>query len=127
MQTTFELTKATNALLMSLAAVPVYFWARRLVSFGWSIVAAVLVLCMPAFAFAGLVMTENIAFPTFVLALYFVALALERPTAARQLLALAAIGLAAVSRYQSLVLLPVFVVAAVLKLGARLAGRRPSR
>ncbi|MGZ8695653.1 MAG: glycosyltransferase family 39 protein, partial [Gaiellaceae bacterium] len=117
MERTYELTKATNALLLSLAAVPIYFWARRLVSFGWSIVAALLVLCMPAFAFAGLVMTENVAFPTFVLALFLMALALERPTIARQVGALAAIGLAAISRYQSLVLLPVFVLAAVLKLG----------
>jgi hypothetical protein len=116
MKTTFELTKATNALLLSLVAVPIYFWARRLVSFGWAIVACALVLCMPAFSFAGLVMTENIAFPTFVLALFVTALALERPTIPLQLAALGAIGLAAISRYQSLVLLPIFVVAAVLKL-----------
>jgi hypothetical protein len=116
MQTTYELTKASNALMMSLAAVPVYFWARRLVSFGWSVVAAVLVLCMPAFAFAGLIMTENAAFPTFVLALFAIAYALERPRVIPQVAALAAIALAAVSRYQSLVLLPVFVGAAALKL-----------
>src|SRR3954452_4847385 len=98
MHTTFELTKATNAFLLSSTAIPVYLWGRRFVSFGWSLVAAGLVLLMPAFAFAGLVMTENIAFPTFVLALYVTALALERPTVPRQLGALAAIGLAAVSR-----------------------------
>lgn len=117
MKSTFELTKATNALLMSLAAVPVFLWTRRLASFGWSLGAAVLVLCMPAFAFAGLVMTENIAFPTFVLALYLTAFALERPTVPRQVLALSAIGLASISRYQNLILLPVFVGAAFVKLG----------
>ena len=117
MQTTFALTKATNALLLSSAAVPVFFWARTLVSRGWAFVAAVLVVLMPAFAFAGLVMTENIAFPTFVLALFAVAAALERPTSTRQLLAGGAVVLAVISRYQSLVLLPVFVLAALLKLG----------
>ena len=126
MKSTFELTKATNALLMSLAAVPVFLWTRRLASFGWSLGAAVLVLCMPAFAFAGLVMTENIAFPTFVLALYLIAFALERPTVPRQVLALSAIGLASISRYQSLILLPVFVGAAFVKLGPRLACRSPA-
>ena len=58
---------------MSLAAVPVFLWARRLVSVTWAFVAAGLVLLIPAFALTGLVMTENAAFPVFVLAAYAIA------------------------------------------------------
>ena len=116
MDTTYELIKGINALLMSSAAVPLFLWARRIVSVGWAFVAALLVVLMPAFALTGLIMTENAAFPAFVLAVYAIAVALERPTVAHQLLALGAIALAIATRYQHLVLLGVLVGAGVIKL-----------
>ncbi len=116
METTFDLVKAINVVVMTLAAIPVYLWARRLVSPLWALVAVVLVLLLPAFAFTGLVMTENAAFPTFLAAALAVAYALERPVVWAQAVALGALLLAAVTRYQSAVLIGALVLAVPLKL-----------
>ena len=42
MSTTFDLVKLINTTLVSLTAVPVYLWAKRVVSPWWSLVAAAL-------------------------------------------------------------------------------------
>jgi hypothetical protein len=55
----YELAKAINVVLMTLVAVPVYLWARRLVSPWYALLAAALVLLIPSFHFAGLLMTES--------------------------------------------------------------------
>ena len=55
---------------MSLVAIPMYIWARRLVSPVYAVLAAVLVLLMPIFVYVNEVMTENLAFPVFVSALF---------------------------------------------------------
>jgi hypothetical protein len=127
-ETTYELAKATNALLMTLVAVPLYAWARRVTSSGWALLAPALTLLMPAQLYSGLLLTETAFLPAFTLAAYAVARAVESSTSRRQLLALAAIALACGVRVQGLVLLgilPTAVLAAEL-LEARLAapGRR---
>jgi hypothetical protein len=61
-------------------------------------------------------MTETAFLPAFVLAAFLIAVALERPTVLRQLLALAAIGLACAVRLQGLVLLLVLPTAILLGL-----------
>lgn len=103
--TAYGIAKALNAILMSLAAIPFWFWARRLMPSGHALVALVLFLLLPAFVYTNEIMTENLAFPAVLLALFVIALALERPTALWQLLAIAAIGFASLARLQSLVLL----------------------
>jgi Dolichyl-phosphate-mannose-protein mannosyltransferase len=115
MDATYGVAKALNALAMCLAAVPVYLWARRLVSPAWALVAAGLVLLLPAYVYTGTLMTENAFFPTFVLALYAFALALERPTIATQAFALGAAALACTARFQGVVLFAIFVLAVALK------------
>ena len=121
---TYAIVKGLNAVFMSLAAIPYYLWARRLVPRAHALVALVLFLLLPAFVYTNEVMTENAAFPAVLLALFASALALERPTALRQLLAVAAIGLACATRLQALVLLAALPTAIVLKalLDARAAG-----
>jgi hypothetical protein len=111
----YELAKAINVVLMTLVAVPVYLWARRLVSPGYALLAAALVLLIPSFHFAGLLMTESVFLTAFVLALYGIALAVEAPTLRRQLLALLLIGLAYAVRVQGLVLVAVLPSALLLK------------
>jgi hypothetical protein len=108
MATTFAVAKGVNAALMTLAIVPVFWWARRLVPTSYCFVAAGLVLLLPAYVLTGMMMTENAFFPAFVLALFALALALERPTALRQGTALAAFALALSMRYQGLVLAGIF-------------------
>ena len=94
MDSTYAIVKAMNAVLMSLVAIPVYFWARRLVAPVYAVLAVVLVLLMPVFVYVNEVMTESLAFPVVIAALLAMALALERPTILRQALAVAAILLA---------------------------------
>jgi hypothetical protein len=127
MATTYGLAKAINVVLMTSTAVPVYLWGRRLVSTTYALLAVALVLLMPSFVYSGMLMTENAFLPAFVLAAFAFALALERPTLVRQLVAFAAILLAVAIRYQGLVLLLVLPTAIVLKVALELrAASRPS-
>jgi hypothetical protein len=114
--TSYGIAKAINAALVSLTAIPAYFWAARLVRNRWlALTASALVLLMPALLYSGMLMTENAFLPTFVLAAWAIAVALERPTLLAQLMALAAVGLVCVFRIQGIVLLLVLPSALVLK------------
>jgi hypothetical protein len=115
MSTTYDAAKAINVVMATATAIPVFLWARRLVSPLHSVIAVVLTLLMPAFAYTGMLMTENAFLPAFVLAAYVIAVALERPTVLRQLLAFGAILLASFFRLQGLVLLGVLPLAILLK------------
>jgi hypothetical protein len=105
--------KLVNALFWALTAIPVYLLARRLVSAWWAVLAAGLSVAIPSSISVGTVMTESMAFLTGAIALYATMLALERPTVRRQLLLLAAIAVAFLTRSQ----LGVLYVAWLLALG----------
>lgn len=107
----YRAVKAINAIAMSLAAVPVYLLARRFASPGWAVAMAALAVAIPSMAYTGVVMTENLFYPLFVLAALAMVGALERPTLRRQLLLLAAIGAATLTRPQAIVILPAFACA----------------
>lgn len=107
--------KLLQALVMSLTAVPVYLWTRSLARPAWALVAAALTVAIPGLAYSGLVMTEVAFYPALVLAAWALARALERPTLANQGWLVAACALAAMTRLQAFVLLPVFVTAVALK------------
>jgi Dolichyl-phosphate-mannose-protein mannosyltransferase len=92
--------KLVNALFFSLAAIPAYLLARRLVSPWWAVLAAGLAVAIPSSISVGTVMTESMSFLTAAIALYATMLALERPTMGRQLLLLAAIAVAVLTRSQ---------------------------
>ena len=113
--TAYALTKSINVLLMTTAAVPVFFWARRLTSPGHAILATALVLAMPAFIYTGMVMTENAFFPAVVLSTFVLALVLERPTLLRQVLMFGAFVLACLVRVQGVVLFAMLPVAILVK------------
>ena len=130
MATTYELAKVVNVILMTSTVVPLYLWGRRLVGPLQALVPLVLVLLMPSLVYTGTLMTENAFLPAFVLAAYAFALALERPTLLRQLIAFGTIVLATFVRLQGLVLLLVLPTAILLKVlfEARAARReRPLR
>jgi hypothetical protein len=114
--TAYGLAKLINALLMTLAAVPMFFWARRLVRPELALCALGLVLILPAGSYAGTLMTENAAFPAVCLALFAVAVALERPTILLQLAALGAVLLAIACRLQNVAFLLIVPLAIILKL-----------
>jgi hypothetical protein len=114
--TAYALAKTINVGLGVLAVVLVYFWARRLTTAGYALVAAGLTALMPSLLYAGMLMSENGFLPAFLLAAFTVALALERPTLGRQALAFAAIGLACFIRVQGIVLLAILPTAVVIAL-----------
>jgi len=112
--TAYAAAKAINALVMSLAAVPAYALARRVLAPGPSLVAALLTVAVPSLVYTGMLMTENLFYPVFLtLALALVAV-LERPTTLRVALLLAAILLGLLTRVQVLALLPAVATAPVL-------------
>ena len=76
----YAAAKDINAVVMSLAAVPVYFLARRLVTARLALVAAALSLLIPSLLYTGMLMTENAFYPIFLLAALVLVLTLERPT-----------------------------------------------
>jgi hypothetical protein len=116
MSTTYALAKGITAAAMSLAAVPVYLWGRRLVPPAAALLAAALTLLLPAFFFSEILMTEAVFLPTFLLAVFAIAYMLERPTLLAQLAALGAIALAVSVRVQGIVLLLVIPTAVLIKL-----------
>jgi hypothetical protein len=110
----YGLLKVLQALVMSLAAVPVYLWGRSLVPRPWAVLAAALTLAVPGLAYSGLVMTEVLFYPLLTAAAWAMAAALSRSTPRTQALLVLATLAAAATRLQAIVLLPVFVGAIVL-------------
>ncbi len=111
-ETGVAVAQALQALAMSLAAVPVYLWGRRLAGPGWGLVAATLAVVPPALSYGGLLMTEALFYTATIVALFALARVLESPALEWQGLFLLAVSLAAAVRLQALLLLPVLLVAA---------------
>jgi hypothetical protein len=114
-ETAFTAAKAINTLVMTLACVPLYLWARRFLSEGWALSAAALMLLLPAFAYTGTIMTESAFLPLILLSLFAFARALESATVVWQLLAVATTLVAIAVRLQGLVLFAVLLTAIVLE------------
>jgi hypothetical protein len=112
----YRALKAIQAVVISLAAVPVFLWARTLASDAWALAAAALTLAIPDLAYSGLIMTEVAFYPLVVLAAWAMAEALLRPSLALQAAVVATILLASATRLQAVVLAPAFVMALVLHL-----------
>jgi hypothetical protein len=75
--------KPVQALVISLAALPVFFYSRRVMQNTYALVAAVLTLASPLLLYSGLVMTEVVFYPIAALALLAVARAVERSATRR--------------------------------------------
>ena len=110
----YTAAKAINAVVMSLAALPTYVLARRLLTPALSLAAALLAVAVPSMAYTGTLMTENVAYPLVVAAVLALVLTLERPTLPRALALLALCALAFLTRAQALALLPGVVAAPML-------------
>ena len=111
----YTIAKVVDACVMSLAAVPVYLWGRALVSRGWALVAAALTLALPGLAYSGLLMTEVVFYPVLVCAAWSLAAAIESPTVPRQLLFIALLAVAVLTRVQAIVLVVGFAGAVSLE------------
>ncbi len=107
----YDALKVVQALVMSLAAVPVFLWARRPAGDAWALVAAALTLAVPGLLYTGLILSEVAFYPVAVLAAWAMAAALETPTRFRQALLVGAVVLAVATRLQALLLPLAFVTA----------------
>ncbi|MGI9659599.1 MAG: hypothetical protein ACR2OD_11870, partial [Gaiellaceae bacterium] len=102
--TSYAIAKGINVGLMTLAAFFVYLMARRLLAWPWALLAAVLSLALPFYTYATALMTENAFFPVFILGMFAIILALEKPTLTRQALVALAVVVAFATRVQGFVL-----------------------
>ncbi len=109
-----EVIQAMQAVVMSLTAVPVFLWARRLVAPRLALAAATLTVLVPTLAYSGLMMSEALFYPVAVVSLVAMARTLDEPTALRQGEFLLAVTVVSAVRLQALVLLPTFLLAALL-------------
>jgi hypothetical protein len=111
----FAAAKTMNAVALALTAIPTYALARRVLSHGWSLGVAALVVLEPWMAYASLTMTESLFLPAFTVFALTVVRMLERPTPGRQLLVLITLALLVGIRPQALVLTGSVVAAILLK------------
>ena len=105
----YAAAKGINSLLMSLAAVPAYYLARRVVSQPLALFAALFAVTIPSMQYTGTIMTENAFYPAFMVCVLAFVWMLERPTATRQLVALLPIIPAFFVRAQAVLLVGALV------------------
>ena len=109
----YAAAKALNSLLMSLAVIPAYFIARRLLGQWLALVAAALAVVIPSLSYTSVIMTENAFYPATLLAVLAFIAALERPSVPRQVASFATIALAYSIRAQAIVFVPTLVMSIV--------------
>lgn len=107
-----------QALAMSLVAVPTFLWARRIASTAWALAAAALVLTAPALHYSGFLMTEPLTLTVVTAALLALARALEEPSMWRYGVFVAWTTAASAVRLQAMLLLPAFLLAALVDAAA---------
>ena len=122
--TAYHAALAINCLLMSLAAAPAYLLARLFVSRRLSLLVATLTILVPSMTYTGVVMTENAFYPVFLLAILLIARAVRWPTTGNQLLALAGLALATLTRIQGVTLGAAYAGAVVAYAFVELGPRR---
>ncbi len=110
----YAAAKAINAAVMSLAAIPAYFLARRILGERLALAAAGLTVLVPGMLYTGVIMTENAFYPIFLVTALVLVAMLERPTAWRQVGLLALCALAFETRAQAVALFAAAATAPVL-------------
>jgi hypothetical protein len=113
----YEAAKAINSVVMSLAAVPAYLLARRVLAPGFSLAVATLTVAVPSMVYTATLMTENAFYPIFVASALAVVLWLERPTRLRTAAVFMIFMVSFLTRQQAIALLPAFATAPFLVAG----------
>ncbi len=107
----YAAVKVINAVVMSLAAVPAYFLARRVVGQWLSLLAGLLTVAVPSLAYTGTVMTENLFYPLFLVIALVLLLVLESPSWPRVVLLAVLLAVAYGTRTQAIALVPAALLA----------------
>jgi hypothetical protein len=110
----YAAVKVVNSLVMSLAAVPAYLLARRVVGSSLALVAALLSVAVPSLAYTGTVMTENAFYPLFLIVALALVLVLEQATRLRVALLVLLVALAFATRVQAVAIVPAALLAPLL-------------
>jgi hypothetical protein len=114
MQTAYAWAKVENAVLISLAVFPIYGIARSVLSRGRAVGVAALSLVAPLMLYSTFEMSESLAYPLCLVAIWGMLRALRRPSVGNDTLLLAAIALASAARLQLVVLVPAALTAILL-------------
>jgi hypothetical protein len=123
----YAMAKAINSVVMSLAAVPAYLLARRVLSTPLALAAAVLTISVPSMVYTATLMTENAFYPIFLATMLSIVVWLERPTTRVTVVMIALVGLAYLTRAQALAFGPAILTAPVLFTWAQRRGWRSLR
>src|SRR3954464_13921718 len=115
----YRAAKAIDSVLMSLAAVPAYLLARRVVAQPLALLAALLAVAVPSLVYTGTLMTENAFYPLFLVCVWLLAVVLERPSPWLQVGVLAVAFVCFLTRAQAVVLAPAIALAPPLYLRYR--------
>ena len=113
----YAAAKGINALVMSLAAVPAYFIARRMLSQWLSLAAAALAVAIPSMVYTSTLMTENAFYPIFLTFVLVLVVWLDRPSVGNTFLLLGLVLLAYLTRQQAIALVPAILTAPLLVAG----------
>ena len=111
--------KLFQALVVSLVAVPVFAYLRRMLPPAHALLAAALCVCSPLLLYSGLVMTEVLYLPLAAATVLGIARAVETAARRDQALALALIGASVLTRVQAVVFVGVFACAVLADAAAR--------
>ena len=112
--TAYHLIQVENAIFASLAALPVYFLARRLrLSVLYSLLCALYTLVIPALVWIPYTMADILAYPLALFAVLAGLNALDAPARRDQLAFLASATLASLARIEYFVFIPAYLVAAL--------------
>ena len=110
----YAAVKTINSLVMSLAAIPAYLLARRVVQAPLALLAAVLAVAVPSMVYTATVMTENAFYPVFLTAALVLARMIESPTPRTQVAFLAVVVFALLTRAQAIAIVPAALTAPLL-------------
>ncbi len=119
----YAAAKGINSLVMSLAAVPAYFIARRMLGQWLSLAAAAFAVAIPSLVYTATLMTENAFYPIFLTAVLVFVVWLDRPTLVNTAVLVGLCLVAYLTRAQAVALLPAILTAPLL-LSGREAFRR---
>jgi hypothetical protein len=125
-QTAYDWVRIVNAVLMSLSAFPVYAIARFVLSRRRALGVAALSLVAPLMFYSELELSESLAYPLFLVAIWTMLRTVRTPSVRNDLLFLAAVVLASAARLQQIALVPAALTAILLValLGGESSGQR---
>ncbi len=119
MHAAYDWAKVENAVLISMAVFPIYAIARSVLPRGRAVGVAALSLLAPLMLYSGFEMSESLAYPLCLAAIWTMLRAVRRPGLRNDAILLAAIALASAARVQQVALVPAALTAVLLAALAR--------